>query len=104
MSVDKKILKLTDLIEDINEVNKMILLHSESSDDTISEFMLGQYKAKKDKLVSYLIDELLEPGIRSPKSFSIISKLLNSYYPNLKKEAKKDLEHKYLEKLELLIA
>jgi len=104
MTLEKRIVKLTDLMEDINEVNKMIQLHSENSEGKISEFMLEQYKSKKDKLVSYLIDELLKPSVRSPKSFSLITKILKNYYPNLNNDAKNDVDHKFLEKLELLIA
>jgi len=47
--------KLMDLIEDIEKVDRMISLHSSDS----SAMMLEQYKYKKDKLISYLIDELV---------------------------------------------
>lgn len=100
----RKVLKLIDLLDDLKEVNKMILLHSEGSTDKISEIMLLQYKTRRDKLMSYLIDELVEPEVRSAKSFALISKLLSNHYPQLKKEAKKDSTHKYLEELELQIA
>jgi len=48
--------KLMDLIEDIKKVDRMISLHSSDS----SAMMLEQYKYKKDKLISYLIDEFVE--------------------------------------------
>lgn len=90
--------KLMDLIEDIKEVNRMILLHS----DNPSDLMLIQYKAKREKLMSYLIDELVKPEVRSPKSFALIIKSLDKLYPNLKREAKNvDESHKLLEKLDL---
>jgi hypothetical protein len=104
MIVDKKVLKLTDLLEDIKEVNQMIIIHSEDSHDKVSSFMLSQYIAKRDKLMSYLIDELLAPEMRSPRSFAIISKLLKNHYPNLQNEAKRDVSHNFLEKLELQLA
>lgn len=92
------VFRLMDLIEDIKDVNKMIQLHADSP----SDLMLIQYKAKRDKLMSYLIDELVKPDVRSPKSFAIILQLLDKQYPNLKREAKKvDESHKLLEKLEL---
>lgn len=95
------VFKLMDLVEDIKSVNKMIDLHTDSS----SDLMLIQYKAKRDKLMSYLIDELVKPEVRSPKSFAIISSLLEKLYPNLKTEAEKvDQTHKLLEKIELQLA
>ena len=98
---ESNIFKLMDLMEDLKKVNEMILIHSENPTD----FMLVQYKSKRDKLLSYLIDELVKPDVRSAKSFALISKLLDKQYPNLKKEAKKaDESHKLLDKLELQLA
>lgn len=95
------VFKLMDLIEDIKDVNKMIQLHSDSQ----SDLMLIQYKSKRDKLMGYLIDELVKPDVRSPKSFAIISNLLDKQYPNLKREAEKvDESHKLLERIELQLA
>lgn len=54
---DAKKIKLMDLIEDAKEVDAMIKLHSTDT----SAMMIDQYKYKKDKLISYLIDELVEP-------------------------------------------
>ncbi len=88
-----------DLIDDIKKVDAMILLHSSPS----SKFMLEQYQYKKAKLASYLIDELLKPEVRSPKSFAIIKVLLDKYYPNASKEAKGDIAHEDLEQIELAL-
>lgn len=94
------VFKLMDLIDDIKDINRMINLHAESP----SDLMLIQYKAKRDKLMGYLIDELVKPDVRSPKSFAIILQLLDKQYPNLKREAEVDDSHKLLEKLELQLA
>lgn len=71
--------QLQDLIEKIDRVDKMILLHSSNP----SNFMLDQYKAKKEKLLGYLIDELVDAKVRSPYSFKLILLALNKFYPNL---------------------
>ena len=92
--------RLMDLIEEIKNVDSMIKLHSSNA----TTFMLDQYKNKKEKLISYLIDELVEPDLRSPKSFSIIKKLLEKFYPNLNKEAQEDYHHKELGDLEATLA
>ena len=89
--------RLMDLIDDIKKVDAMINLHSKNSE---SSFMIEQYKAKKEKLTGYLIDELVEPEYRSTKSFSIIRILIDKFYPNVSKEAQKDKEHKDLNEIE----
>jgi hypothetical protein len=98
MLKESNIFKLMDLLEDLTKVNEMIQLHAKNP----SDFMLMQYKSKRDKLLSYLIDELVKPDLRSAKSFALISKLLEKHYPDLTQEAKKvDESHKLLERLEL---
>ena len=97
---DVKKYKLMDLVDDIKEVDAMIKLHSTDN----SAMMLDQYKYKKDKLISYLIDELVEPDLRSAKSFSIIQIVIEKFYPNIKNEAKADFSHQDLNELEAVLA
>jgi hypothetical protein len=96
---DVKKFKLMDLVDDIKEVDAMIKLHSADN----SAMMLEQYKYKKEKLVSYLIDELVEPEFRSPKSFSIIQKIIETFYPNIKSDAQADFLHQDLNELEAVL-
>ena len=97
---DVKKYRLMDLIDDIKEVDAMIKLHSADA----SAMMHEQYKYKKDKLVSYLIDELVNPEVRSSKSIFIIKILIEKFYPNLRKEAQADIEHEDLNELEAILA
>lgn len=97
---DAKKYKLMDLIEDIKNVDAMINLHSADS----SAMMLEQYRYKKDKLIAYLIDDLVEPELRSAKSMFIIKIAIEKFYPNLLNEAKADLNHAYLNELEAVLA
>ena len=85
-----------DLIDDIKKVDVMIEMHSSNT----SAFMLEQYKVKKGKLIGYLIDELVEPDLRSAKSFAVIRTVIDRFYPDLKEEAQADTEHQDLNKLE----
>ncbi len=96
---DAKKYKLMDLIEDIKEVDAMIKLHSSDS----SAMMLEQYRYKKDKLISYLIDDLVEPELRSAKSMFIIKIVIEKFYPNLLNEAKADINNEYLNELEAIL-
>ena len=71
--------KLLDLIEEIKKLEELIKLHK-SSDD--SDFMVSQYEAKKIKLTSELIDELVSPEIQSAQSFSLIHRIIDKFYPS----------------------
>lgn len=71
--------QLQDLIEKIQKTDDMIKMHSSNP----SKFMLGQYQAKKDKLLSYLIAELTEADVRSAYSFKLIVMALIKFYPEL---------------------
>ena len=95
-----KVYQLMDLIEDIKRVNAMIVLHS----DNPSTFMLEQYKIKKEKLMGYLIDELVAPEVRSPKSFAIIKEIIEKFYPNASKEAQADNTHDELNEIQHALA
>jgi hypothetical protein len=81
--------QLQDLIEKIERVNKMIKVHSSNP----SKFMAEQYEAKKEKLLGYLIDELVDAKLRSPYSFQLIRLALNKFYPELKNGKKKRPVH-----------
>jgi len=71
--------QLQDLIEKIKKVDDMIKFHSSNP----STFLLDQYQAKKEKLLSYLIDELITSEVRSPYSFKLIIMALIKFYPEL---------------------
>jgi hypothetical protein len=92
--------KLIDLIENIKEVDAMIHLHS--NDD--SSLMLNQYHYKKDKLIGFLIDELVEPEFRSAKSMFVIKTVIEKFYPNLKNEILNDTLHDDLNELTAALA
>jgi hypothetical protein len=92
--------KLMDLIENIKEVDAMIHLHSK--DD--SSLMLDQYNYKKDKLIGFLIDELVEPEFRSVKSMFVIKTVIEKFYPNLKNEILNDTNHDDLNELTAALA
>ena len=72
--------KLIDLIEDIKKTDAMIKLHSNLDK---SDFMVSQYQSKKDKLTSYLIQELVSPVVRSARSYFTIKLILEKFYPKL---------------------
>ncbi len=68
--------KMLDLLEDIKGVEKMINLHLNDG----SDFMLQQYKAKKETLTSDLIDQLASPPLRSERSIHTIKMIIERFY------------------------
>jgi ribosomal protein S15P/S13E len=94
--------QLQDLIEKIEEADKMIKAHSKNS----SKLMLEQYEAKKQKLLGYLIDELVDAKVRSPYSFKLIYMALHKFYPKLMKSEYKETAgtSKELKSLEAVLA
>lgn len=68
--------KLLDLLEDIKGVEKMMQLHLNDG----SDFMMQQYKAKKEKLTSSLIDQLASPPLMSARSIHTIKMIIERFY------------------------
>ena len=91
--------KLLDLLEDIKGVDKMIQLHLNDS----TNFMLDQYKTKKQKLVGNFIDQLASPPIVSTRSIHTIRMAIDRFYGD--EMQKQDLQNNNdeLSKLELAL-
>ena len=92
--------RLQDLIEKIGQADDMVKKHSSNP----SKFMLEQYEAKKEKLLGYLIDELVDASIRSPYSFKLIQLALKRFYPKLMKPGNNSLHNKHYKELKELEA
>ncbi len=74
---ENKLYELLDLIEEIKKVDNMIQLHV---DNVESSIMLSQYNAKKLKLTSNLISELIAPSEKSNQSMRVIISILEKFY------------------------
>ena len=72
-----QLLKAYDLIRDIQDVDQLIRLHQNSSEDT---FMIGQYLARKDNLFARLLVLLAQPGLASSTGYRLIRQLVERYY------------------------
>lgn len=70
--------KLMGLIEEAKKIDEIISMHKTMDS---SDFMVSQYEAKKTRLISDLIDELVSPNIQSPQSFSLIHQIIAKFYP-----------------------
>lgn len=54
--LDEKIVNVIDLLEQIEDVNRMIKIHEDDEDD----FMLSQYQYRKEEFLKSLKEILLE--------------------------------------------
>ncbi|MDP5198125.1 hypothetical protein [Flavobacterium sp. DG2-3] len=73
---DNKLYHILDLIEEIDKVDKMILMHLDSD----STLMLDQYKNQKLKLSNYLVQELLTNSDNRPEVMYIIKLFIEKFY------------------------
>lgn len=72
-----QLLKVYDLIRELQEVDTLLKRHQQLSDDT---FMADQYVALKDKLFAKLLTMLAKPGLASSTSYQLIRQLVEKYY------------------------
>jgi hypothetical protein len=72
---------ILNLIEQIREVNHLIELHGLSKDD----FMLNQYKARKNDFLKELVFELICLDINTNEIYQIVRDLINKIEQNTPK-------------------
>ena len=72
-----QLLKVYDLIRELQEVDTLLKRHQHLSDDT---FMVDQYMALKDKLFAKLLIMLAKPGLASSTSYQLIRQLVEKHY------------------------
>lgn len=75
---DNKLYHILDLIEEIDKVDKMLILHQDSD----SDLMLNQYKNQKLKLSNYLVKELLTNSDNRTEVMYIIKLFIEKFYNN----------------------
>jgi len=73
---DNKLYHILDLIEEINKVDKMLVLHKDSNSDLMS----SQYKNQKLKLSNYLVKELLTNSDNRTEVMYIIKLFIEKFY------------------------
>lgn len=75
---DNKLYHILDLIEEIDKVDKMLILHKNSDSDLMS----SQYKNQKLKLSNYLVKELLTNSDNRTEVMYIIKLFIEKFYNN----------------------
>jgi DNA-binding transcriptional regulator YhcF (GntR family) len=74
-------INILNLIEQIREVNHLIELHKLSNDD----FMLNQYKARKNDLLKELVFELICLDINTNEIYKLVRNLIDKIENNTPK-------------------
>ena len=72
---------IINLIDQIREVNHLIELHQLSNDD----FMLNQYKARKNDFLKELVFELICLNINTFEIYQLVKRLINQIEQNTPK-------------------
>ena len=72
---------ILNLIEQIRDVNHLIELHKLSKDD----FMLSQYKARKNDFLKELVFELISLDVNTNEIYQVVRNLINKIENNLPK-------------------
>ena len=75
---DNKLYHILDLIQEIDKVDKMLVLHKDSDSDLMS----SQYKNQKLKLSNYLVKELLTNSDNRTEVMYIIKLFIEKFYNN----------------------
>ena len=94
-----RIEKIKGLIQDIAELDKLLLLHRQHSDD---DFMVSQYELKKYERFQQLVRQLMHPSLNKGEfnTFPLVQKLTEQFYPGAKSI---NLKNESLNKLESLV-
>ena len=72
---------ILNLIEQIRDINHLIELHKLSEDD----FMLNQYKSRKNDFLKELVFELISLDINTDEIFQVVRKLITKIENNTPK-------------------
>lgn len=72
-----QLLRVYDLIRELQEVDTLLNRHRQLSDDP---FMTDQYVALKDKLFARLLTMLAKPGLASSASYQLVRQLVERHY------------------------
>ena len=94
-----RIAKIKGLIQDLNELDKLISLHRQNSSD---DFMINQYEAKKYERFQQLINQLMHQSLNRGEfsTYPFVQKLTERFYPGAKSVP---LKNESLKKLESVV-
>lgn len=87
----EKLYRLMDVLDEIKEIDELISKH-ESQGEEASSLMLNQYKARKEQLLTYFINEINASTEYKSFQLSMIKMVMERFYPESKEEKKKAIK------------
>ena len=74
-----KLYRLMDVLEEIKQVDEILSVHKNKGPES-STLMIKQYKAKKEKLLVYFINEINSSPENLPDRLNIIHQIITKFY------------------------
>ncbi len=87
----EKLYRLMDVLDEIKQIDELISKH-ESQGEEASSLMVGQYKARKEQLLTYFINEINASAEYRSSRLSMIKLMMERFYPEIKDEKKKAIK------------
>lgn len=74
-----KLYRLMDVLDEIKQVDEILSVHVKDQKNT-SSLMVNQYKAKKEKLLAYLINEINSSPEHRSYRLKLIGQVMDQFY------------------------
>lgn len=87
----EKLYRLMDVLDEIKEIDELILKH-ESQGEEASSLMIDQYKARKDQLLTYFINEINASAENRSSRLSMIKIVMERFYTENKEDKTKAIK------------
>lgn len=87
----EKLYRLMDVLDEIKQVDELISKH-ESLGEEASSLMVDQYRARKEQLLTYFINELNASAEYRSSRLSIIKLMMERFYPENKEVKNKTIK------------
>lgn len=86
----EKLYRLMDVLDEIKQIDVLISKHE--SQEEQSSLMLDQYKARKEQLLMYFINEINASSEYRSYRLSMIKLVMERFYPEIKEEKRKAIK------------
>ena len=87
----EKLYRLMDVLDEIKQIDELISKH-ELQGEEASSIMLDQYKARKEQLLMYFINEINASTEYRSYRLSMIKLIMERFYPEIKEEKRKAIK------------
>ncbi len=87
----EKLYRLMDVLDEIKQVEELISKHEFQGEDA-SSIMLDQYKARKEQLLIYFINEINASTEYRSYRLSMIKLIMERFYPEIKEDKRKEIK------------